>query len=120
MDKILAPIKYRVNIFIDTIGEDKSAFQDKTGVTLVNLRAKKSEFTGDKIANILAAYPQLSAEWLMRNEGEMLREPLNIDNSEQKGEIGANKIIKIKDNLLKILESDIVTKSALIDSIKKI
>lgn len=32
-----------------------------------------SKFKTDKVFNILNTYPELSAEWLLRGEGEMIR-----------------------------------------------
>lgn len=115
MNKTLAPIKKRVNEFLDTINESRSDFQDKTGVTTVNLRAKKSEFTGDKIAKILTVYPQLSAEWLLRNEGTMFRAI-----PEKEGEITVDKVISVKDKIVELLENEVNTKKALIDIIKDV
>lgn len=54
----------------------KSTFFEEISMSSANFKGRNmlSEIGGDKIVKILSVYPNLSAEWLMRGEGEMLQE----------------------------------------------
>jgi len=82
MDKI-SPIKERILSFIDCLGIKKVDFFAATGMQSSNFKGVnlKSAPGGDMLVKILTAYPQLSAEWLMRGKGDMMTkstETINI------------------------------------------
>lgn len=65
----------RIKEFIDYKGISIAAFEKSIGMS--NASFGKSLKVGgtigaDKIENILSIYPELSAEWLLRGQGDML------------------------------------------------
>jgi hypothetical protein len=75
MDKILSIIKMRVLDFLKEKGVKIGVFHAETGISASNFKGKGagSELGGDKIVKILTQYPDLSAEWLLRGEGEIFK-----------------------------------------------
>lgn len=70
----------RLKHYIDTQGLTIAGFERSAGMS--NASFGKALKTGkgigtDKLENILTIYPDLSAEWLMRGEGGMLREVMH-------------------------------------------
>lgn len=67
-------IKEKILAFLDNQGIKRSEFYNSVGISPSNFKgiAKQAELGGDKIAKILALYPNLSAEWLLRDVGDML------------------------------------------------
>lgn len=86
MDKIFSPIKERLMFFIENQNIKKEDFYKKTGITASNFKGAgaKSELGGDKIAKILFNYPEINADWLLMNNGQMMRDNDNLIN-EPKG-----------------------------------
>lgn len=70
-------IKDRILLFAASLNLAKKDFFYITGQSASNYKgnAMKSDIGSDKIVKILTKYPQLSAEWLLTGEGEMLRQP---------------------------------------------
>ncbi len=68
-------IKKRVLYFIEKQNIVKENFYTKISSNGGNFRGKslKSELQGSKIVEILSKYPELSADWLILGQGEMLR-----------------------------------------------
>ena len=68
-------IKEKILTFLDSRGVRKAEFFESIGVAPSNFKgaAKQTELGGGKIVRILIAFPDLSAEWLLRDEGPMLR-----------------------------------------------
>ena len=75
MDKILAPIKSRLEFFLENQKVPKKTFFSKSGISASNFKGegRKSELGGDKIAKILTSYPVLNPDWLLTGKGDMLR-----------------------------------------------
>ena len=71
----MANIKERIIEFIEFKKIKKEDFYKKIGVNGSNFRsvALQSELSGDKIAKILAEFPELSPDWLLLEKGEMIR-----------------------------------------------
>lgn len=69
-------IKEKILTFLDSKGIKKAEFFESIGIAPSNFKgaAKLTELGGDKIVRILTAFPDLSADWLLRGEGEMLRQ----------------------------------------------
>jgi hypothetical protein len=84
MDKIFSPIKARAMMYVNYKRISKECFFEQTNISASNFKGKgaESELGGDKIAKILTAYPDLSSEWLITGQGEMLKS-ISIN---QKGE----------------------------------
>jgi len=75
MDKILAPIKQRILLFIDSQGITKKYFFESLKISASNFRSNGlySEIGGDVLAKILSEYNQLNTEWLLTGKGQMLK-----------------------------------------------
>lgn len=105
MDKI-SPIKDKILQFIDNQKITKEEFYEKTGISPSNFKGRglASEVGGEKLVKILSVYSNLNADWLLKNEGEMLqtkyKETLTELNSKEKG-----KEIRKKRNIQKTLPS---------------
>ena len=93
MDKELT-IKERILAFLESQSIKKVDFFETTGIQSSNFKGKnmQSQPGGDTLVKVLKLYPALSAEWLMRGEGEMLKNVVSApfpleDNSEDKGNL---------------------------------
>lgn len=90
MDKILSPIKERVDEYIKNQSIKKVDFFNITGISPSNFKGEgyKSELGGDKIAKILTTYSNINPDWLLTGQGSMLRDEhpaIPTTNFEQKG-----------------------------------
>lgn len=76
-------VKERILHFIENQHLTKESFFKEVGVTSANFRGVnlKSALSTDVVVRILSIYPDLSAEWLLTGNGEMLKE---------EGEMGSN------------------------------
>lgn len=76
-------IKEKILTFLDSQGIKKTKFFEEAGLSPSNFKgaAKYGELGGDKIAKILTMFPNLSAEWLMRDKGPMLLDTSEISTS---------------------------------------
>ena len=76
-------IKEKILTFLDCKGVKKTEFFESIGIAPSNFKgaAKQTELGGDKIVRILTAFSDLSAEWLLRDEGDMLRTPSESSHS---------------------------------------
>lgn len=74
MDKI-STIKERILSFLEYNGIKKADFYQATGVADSNFKGKNlySQPGGDVLVKILTSYPNISAEWLLTGEGDMLK-----------------------------------------------
>jgi len=74
MDNILT-VKDKILAFLVKKGIKKGDFFEITGIQSSNFKGKnmQSQPGGDMLVKILTTYPELSAEWLLRGEGDMLR-----------------------------------------------
>lgn len=72
MEKILT-IKDKILAFLSEKGIKRADFFEATGIQSSNFKGKNmsSQPGGDMIVKILSVYPDLSADWLLRNKGEM-------------------------------------------------
>ena len=73
--KISDPIKLRALQFAKSQKLIMGDFYEKISSDPSNFSGKglESSLSGDKIVGILTAYPELSADWLLLEKGEMLR-----------------------------------------------
>lgn len=70
-------IKEKILSYLDATGKVKAEFYKAIGASPSNFKGagKNSALSSDKIAEILALYPDLSPDWLLNGIGEMLRTP---------------------------------------------
>lgn len=73
-------IKEKILAYLDAKGIKRGDFFESIGISPSNFKgsAKISELGADKIVKILSMYPDLSAEWLMADRGNMLLSDINI------------------------------------------
>lgn len=74
-------IKEKIMTFLNERNIKKVDFFEATGIQPSNFKGKNmsSQPGGDMLVKILTVYPDLSAEWLMRGEGDMFK--TNIPNT---------------------------------------
>ena len=73
---IMSEIISRIKQFADSQGISNRALERTMGVsegTMSKAFRNNTEIRTDNIESIVENYPQLSAEWLLRGEGEMLK-----------------------------------------------
>lgn len=68
-----SPIKRKILLFISELGISQYDFYRKTGITR-GILGQNNGISEENIARFLAAYPQVSAEWLLTGRGPMLRD----------------------------------------------
>lgn len=80
MENILT-IKERILSFLESQGIKKVDFFEATSIQSSNFKGKNmsSQPGGDMIVRVLTIYPNLSAEWLLRGEGDMLKSSVTKD-----------------------------------------
>lgn len=96
----ISPIKQRILFFASTLGISKRDFYAKIGVSRGTLESKTG-ITEDVVTKFFATYPEVSVEWLMTGEGEMLKNSpsckeknkKNIDKEEKNAEVSYNPVI---------------------------
>lgn len=76
----ISPIKQRILYFAESLGISKREFYAKIGVSRGTLESKTG-ITEDVLAKFIATYPNISIEWLLKGEGNMIREsiPMTIN-----------------------------------------
>lgn len=112
-------IKEKILTFLDVEGIKRADFFEAVGIVPSNFKgaAKHSELGGNKIAKILSLYPRLSAEWLMRDKGEMIIEESSENEASDKiltkeAEQPPQALIPFIDRLMGLIsEKDLTTRS---------
>lgn len=84
-------VKERVILFIKSSGMSVLQFERRCGLSNGYIKNFKGNFGSDKLENLLSAFPNLSREWLLTGEGEMLKESSQTISSI--GENGENVVI---------------------------
>lgn len=69
----ISPIKQRILLFADSLGISKRDFYAKINVSRGTLESKTG-ITEDVMAKFIATYPDVSINWLITGEGNMLKE----------------------------------------------
>ena len=67
----ISPIKERILIFANTLGISKREFYNKIQVSRGTLESRTG-ITEDILAKFIATYPEVSIEWLLTRERNML------------------------------------------------
>ena len=68
----ISPIKQRILQFADTLNISKRDFYLKIGVSRGTLESKTG-ITEEVLAKFIAAFPEVSIDWLMQGEGGILK-----------------------------------------------
>jgi len=82
-------VKERILQFIENQHLTKESFFKEVGVTSANFRGVnlKSALSTDVVVRILSKNPDLSAEWLLTGEGEMLKSDSEIASTSKETEL---------------------------------
>ena len=86
-------VKDKILTFLSQKGISVTEFCDKTGIESSNFKGqnRKSLPGSTMLIKILTQYPELSADWLLTGEGEMLKsDKQNISSIDNSNVIGAN------------------------------
>lgn len=83
-------IKERIFEFISTIKTNNFAFEKKCGLSRGYLNAIKSDIGTTKLEQILRAYPELSATWLVLGEEPMFKKDISSEAHQEEEEGGTN------------------------------
>lgn len=91
----ISTIKQKILEYLDYKGIKKVDFFTLTEINYANFKGKnlESELSGDKIVKILTLYPDISAEWLMRSEGEMIKSETPLESVETPHEQPSNDVV---------------------------
>ena len=68
----ISPVKDRILYYIENLSISKREFYSKTGISRGALESPTG-ITEDTLAKFIATYPEVSLEWLIRGEGEIVR-----------------------------------------------
>lgn len=93
-------IKERIYELINYKMVSESAFQKSIGMSNAYLRNTKN-ISAETCCKILAAYPEVSADWLMLGQGEMFRPASTISNNTHSFNSNADEIIKELTSVIK-------------------
>lgn len=93
----ISPIKQRILFFAGTLGISKRDFYAKIGVSRGTLESKTG-ITEDVITKFFATYPEVSVEWLMTGEGEMLKNSPSCKEKKQENSDLVEKIPEVSYN----------------------
>lgn len=66
-------LKQRLLIYIQRLGVSVAEFERNAGLSNGYIKNFKGSLGVDKLESLLHAYPELSYEWLVRGEGDMLK-----------------------------------------------
>ena len=69
----MSTIKDRILVFIRHLNIGQNKFEKSCGLSCGTISSVKQAPNGSTILKIIDTYPDLSLEWLMRGEGEMLK-----------------------------------------------
>lgn len=97
--------KEKLLYFIENKGISKEEFCKKIGIDAANFRGKnkKSELSTDKIVKILRYYREISPDWLLLGEGNMLREGEVRSAEEERMEL-LQEVIETQRKTIELLE----------------
>jgi len=73
-------IKERIKVFVDNQKISISQFEKNCNLSNGYVQSMRLGFGVTKLENVLKAYPNLSKEWLLYGNGEMLN-PIQVQNS---------------------------------------
>ena len=93
----ISPIKQRILFFAGTLGISKRDFYAKIGVSRGTLESRTG-ITEDVVTKFFATYPEVSIEWLMTGEGEMLKNSPSCKEKEQENSDLVEKIPEVSYN----------------------
>jgi hypothetical protein len=82
-------IPQRIALFVDSLGISKQRLELKLGLSnglLGKIIKYENSFRIDLLDKMLKLYPNLSSEWLLRGEGDMLRVPYRAVDDNLAGE----------------------------------
>ena len=101
----ISPVKDRILYYIENLSISKREFYSKTAISRGTLESPTG-ITEDTLAKFIATYPEVSLEWLIRGEGEIVRpngpEEAPADLLEM-----ARRVIEAKDEIIELQKNRI-------------
>lgn len=75
-------IKERAQMFIRHKGISMKEFENQCNLSTGYITSMRKGFGSEKLNNVLNAYPELSRDWLLYGEGEMLKSDTSVSKDE--------------------------------------
>lgn len=72
-------VKERLSQYLEFVGDSKSEFGRKIGVSNAYISSMRKSIDPDKIQSIAFNYPNLNIEWLLTGNGDMIKGPSNTE-----------------------------------------
>lgn len=98
----ISPIKQRILQFADTLNVSKREFYLQIGVSRGTLESKTG-ITEDVLAKFIAAFPDVSIEWLMQGKGDMFVNPEDRNENSATERLHIQELTQIIQNQAKAL-----------------
>lgn len=116
-------VKQRLVQFIEYINLPVHQFEQKVGLSNGYVRNIRKSITQDKLEKIALTYPELSKEWLIFGEGEMLKcyfdepnSPINEISHEMEEHKENSALLDAKDEIIRALQSQLADKDTIISA----
>lgn len=74
----MSPVKERILEFIGTTGLSIKAFEERCYLSNGYISSMRKGLGDEKLNNVLKEFPELSREWLLYGEGEMLKSSASV------------------------------------------
>lgn len=108
----------RIKKVLEYSGLSVRAFSIRCGINQPTLDKQLKGLRGisiETILSILSAFPEVSAEWLMRGDGDMMKDAVNSKELER-----INKLNNVVDSLQEVIDARNGTIAALNERIKQL
>ncbi len=101
----ISPVKRRILYFIDNLSISKREFYSKTGISRGTLESNTG-ITEDTMAKFIATYPEVSLDWLILGEGEIVRRSAPSPEERDIMEL-SRKLVEAKDEIIELQKAHI-------------
>lgn len=101
----ISPIKNRILYYIECLNISKREFYSKTGISRGTLESDTG-ITEETMAKFIAVYPEVSLNWLILGEGEVVRQVSAPMRDEELVEM-SKKILNAKDEIIDLQKKHI-------------
>lgn len=101
----ISPIKYRILYYIECLNISKREFYHKTGISRGTLESNTG-ITEETMAKFIATYPEVSLDWLILGEGEVVRQVNTPMRDEELVEM-SKKLLNAKDEIIDLQKDHI-------------
>mgnify|MGYP000114477937 CR=1 FL=1 len=101
----ISPVKRRILYFIDSLLISKREFYSKTGISRGTLESNTG-ITEDTMAKFIATFPEVSLDWLILGEGDMIRKTTPSPEERDIMEL-SRKLVEAKDEIIELQKAHI-------------